>query len=113
MFSQVIGVIDVVGLALSTVLVGAGLYMVVTNRAIRLLPHWRRVANPRLQGWASLLIAVSFPLMIVRQELELPYAVRTIMLGVYLVCLVSGTGMIAWNSRPKTRHDGIDRRLPG
>ncbi|MEU7892678.1 hypothetical protein AB0B45_07405 [Nonomuraea sp. NPDC049152] len=109
MFSQVIDVIDVVGLALSTVLVGAGLYMVVTNRAIRLLPYWRSVDNPRVQGWACMLIAASFPLMIATQELELPYEVRTIMLGVYLVCLVSGTGMIAWNSRAKIRHDGIDR----
>lgn len=105
--------IDWFGLALSTIYVGVGLHMVVTDRTIRWLPFRRLVINARLHGWAFMLVAAYFPLLILGQELDPSHEGHTIMLILQYVCLPSGVGMIAWNSRPRFRRDGIERRLPG
>ncbi|WP_431899629.1 hypothetical protein [Nonomuraea sp. bgisy101] len=105
--------IDWFGLALSTIYVGVGLYMVGTDRTVRLLPFRRHVIKARLHGWAIMLIAAYFPLVILGQELGPSYEGRTIMLVLPLACLLSGVWIATRNSRSQIHHDGIDRRLPG
>ncbi|GAA2364510.1 hypothetical protein [Nonomuraea africana] len=91
-------VVDWILLALAVFLAALGNAVLITGRIPRGTPQRRKVINPRLQGWAYLLMAAACALMIL-QNAGLPDEMKTLGLVLYGVCLLSSAGIARWNTR--------------